>query len=199
MMSTWFYGMATGFSLIVAIGAQNAFVLKQGLKQQHILWICLICAISDSILILFGVLGFASLIEKNQQWVAWAKYFGAAFLLLYGLSHLWAAYKNQSSMATAEREETSWLKVILLCLAMTWLNPHVYLDTVLLVGVISLQFNAHPYLFAGGVMLSSWIFFFSLGYGARLLLPLFQSARSWQCLDILIAMMMTAIAYQLVF
>jgi L-lysine exporter family protein LysE/ArgO len=196
-MVTLLSGMATGFSLIMAIGAQNAFVLKQGLKRQHILSICLICALSDSLLVLLGVLGFATLIEQHPMMVQMAKYLGAVFLLLYGLVHLRTALKGQSGLEVACSVHKSWPELMLMCLAMTWLNPHVYLDTVLLVGVISLEFQQDVYGFAAGVILSSWIFFFSLGYGARLLLPFFQSRQSWQRLDLGIALMMGWIAWQL--
>ncbi|EKU56664.1 MULTISPECIES: LysE/ArgO family amino acid transporter [Acinetobacter] len=196
-MTAFFYGLGIGFSLILAIGAQNAFVLKQGLKQQHVFWVCLICALSDSILIYLGVTGFSKIVVDFPLIVTLAKYFGAAFLFLYGLRNFYSAIQNNSGLNPSEIEKDSLLKIIGMCLAFTWLNPHVYLDTVILVGSISVQFADQIYLFAAGTILASWIFFFALGYGARALLPLFKKASSWRVLDVLVGLMMWAIATKL--
>ncbi|MFI8035167.1 LysE/ArgO family amino acid transporter [Acinetobacter sp. ABJ_C3_5] len=196
-MTAFFYGLGIGFSLILAIGAQNAFVLKQGLKQQHVFWVCLICALSDSILIYLGVTGFSKIVVDFPLIVTLAKYFGAAFLFLYGLRNFYSAIQNNSGLNPSEIEKDSLLKIIGMCLAFTWLNPHVYLDTVILVGSISVQFAYQIYLFAAGTILASWIFFFALGYGARALLPLFKKASSWRVLDVLVGLMMWAIATKL--
>ncbi|ENX04751.1 LysE/ArgO family amino acid transporter [Acinetobacter courvalinii] len=196
-MTAFFYGLGIGFSLILAIGAQNAFVLKQGLKQQHVFWVCLICALSDSILIYLGVTGFSKIVVDFPLLVTLAKYFGAAFLFLYGLRNFYSAIQNNSGLNPSEIEKDSLLKIIGMCLAFTWLNPHVYLDTVILVGSISVQFADQIYLFAAGTILASWIFFFALGYGARALLPLFKKASSWRVLDVLVGLMMWAIATKL--
>ncbi|MGN5765218.1 LysE/ArgO family amino acid transporter [Acinetobacter calcoaceticus] len=196
-MTAFFYGLGIGFSLILAIGAQNAFVLKQGLKQQHVFWVCLICALSDSILIYLGVTGFSKIVVDFPLIVTLAKYFGAAFLFLYGLRNFYSAIQNNSGLNPSEIEKDSLLKIIGMCLAFTWLNPHVYLDTVILVGSISVQFANQIYLFAAGTILASWIFFFALGYGARALLPLFKKASSWRVLDVLVGLMMWAIATKL--
>ncbi|UUM29013.1 LysE/ArgO family amino acid transporter [Acinetobacter colistiniresistens] len=196
-MTAFFYGLGIGFSLILAIGAQNAFVLKQGLKQQHVFWVCLICALSDSILIYLGVTGFSKIVIDFPLIVTIAKYFGAAFLFLYGLRNFYSAIKNSSALNPSDIEKDSLLKIIGMCLAFTWLNPHVYLDTVILVGSISVQFVDQLYLFAAGTILASWIFFFALGYGARVLLPLFKKASSWRVLDVVVGLMMWAIATKL--
>lgn len=196
-MTAFFYGLGIGFSLILAIGAQNAFVLKQGLKQQHVFWVCLICALSDSILIYLGVTGFSKIVVDFPLIVTLAKYFGAAFLFSYGLRNFYSAIQNNSGLNPSEIEKDSLLKIIGMCLAFTWLNPHVYLDTVILVGSISVQFADQIYLFAAGTILASWIFFFALGYGARALLPLFKKASSWRVLDVLVGLMMWAIATKL--
>jgi len=198
-MTVFFYGLGIGFSLILAIGAQNAFVLKQGLKQQHVFWVCLICALSDSILIYLGVTGFSKIVVDYPLIVTLAKYFGAAFLFLYGLRNFYSAIHNNAGLNPSEIEKDSLLKIIGMCLAFTWLNPHVYLDTVILVGSISVQFADQIYLFAAGTILASWIFFFALGYGARALLPLFKKASSWRVLDVLVGIMMWAIATKLLF
>ncbi|ENX36226.1 hypothetical protein F889_00385 [Acinetobacter colistiniresistens] len=197
-MTAFFYGLGIGFSLILAIGAQNAFVLKQGLKQQHVFWVCLICALSDSILIYLGVTGFSKIVVDFPLIVTIAKYFGAAFLFFYGLRNFYSAIKNSSALNPSDIEKDSLLKIIGMCLAFTWLNPHVYLDTVILVGSISVQFVDQLYLFAAGTILASWIFFFALGYGARALLPLFKKASSWRVLDVLVGLMMWAIATKLI-
>lgn len=196
-MTAFFYGIGIGFSLILAIGAQNAFILKQGLKRQYVFWVCFVCAFSDSILIYLGVTGFSKMIVDFPIIVVLAKYFGAIFLFLYGLQSFYSAIKNNSILTPSEIEGDSLIKVISMCLAFTWLNPHVYLDTVLLIGSISVRFTDQTYLFSVGVISASWIFFFSLGYGSRVLQPLFKQAISWKILDILIGTIMWSIAISL--
>ena len=197
-MSFLLLGFFTGFSLILAIGAQNAFVLKQGLKQQYVFWVCFICALSDSILIYFGVTGFSKVIANFPLLLTVSKYFGAAFLFLYGLRNFYSAIKNSSSLNPSDIEKDSLLKIIGICLAFTWLNPHVYLDAIILIGSISVQFSDQLYQFAAGTILASWIFFFSVGYGAKMLLPLFKRATSWKILDVLIGITMWTIATMLI-
>ncbi|WP_404231152.1 LysE/ArgO family amino acid transporter [Acinetobacter venetianus] len=197
-MSAFVYGLGIGFSLILAIGAQNAFVLKQGLKQQYVFWVCFICALSDSILIYFGVTGFSKVIANFPLLLTVSKYFGAAFLFLYGLRNFYSAIKNSSSLNPSDLEKDSLLKIIGICLAFTWLNPHVYLDAIILIGSISVQFSDQLYQFAAGTILASWIFFFSVGYGAKMLLPLFKRATSWKILDVLIGITMWTIATMLI-
>lgn len=197
-MSAFVYGLGIGFSLILAIGAQNAFVLKQGLKQQYVFWVCFICALSDSILIYFGVTGFSKVIANFPLLLTVSKYFGAAFLFLYGLRNFYSALKSTSSLNPSDIEKDSLLKIIGMCLAFTWLNPHVYLDAIILIGSISVQFSDQLYLFAAGTILASWIFFFSVGYGAKMLLPLFKKAASWKILDVLIGVTMWTIATMLI-
>lgn len=198
-MYIFLQGFAVGMGLIVAIGAQNAFVLKQGLKKQYIFWICLVCALSDAILILLGVLGFASIIEKTPEILIIAQYFGAAFLFFYGAQHFYTALtQNQTLIATEQSEQNLW-KLLAICLALTWLNPHVYLDTVILLGSISTQYAAAKMNFALGAITASFIFFFALGFGARLLQPIFKRPNAWKVLDILIAIMMWGIAFNLIF
>lgn len=196
VLQTALQGFLVTMSLTVAIGAQNAFVLKQGLKQQHILWICLVCAISDTILIMAGVFGFSQL-GTEQVWVEWVKYFGAAFLFFYGAQHFYRALCVQQQMDESAAQEVTVMKIISMCLAFTWLNPHAYLDT-MLIGAISMSFDDFKYVFALGAILASWMFFFCLGYGARLLKPLFQDYRAWKVLDLIIAVTMWSIAYSLV-
>lgn len=199
MLSSYLQGFAIGFSLILAIGAQNAFVLKQGLKQQHIFWICLLCALSDATLIALGVFGFAALMQQFPMMITIARYAGALFLMVYGAQHIKQALQaNQSIQLDAQSEQSLW-KILGICLALTWLNPHVYLDTVVLLGSISTQFAQMKLYFALGAISASFLFFFALGYGARLLLPVFENAKAWQILDVMIAVVMWSIALSLVF
>jgi L-lysine exporter family protein LysE/ArgO len=198
MLQSYMQGLAVGFSLIIAIGAQNAFVLKQGLKKQYVFWICMVCAASDSILILLGVLGFAKIVQTHPEFVDWAKYFGAIFLVVYGAQHFIQAFKKSTGLVPSDNNESKLFKMIMICLALTWLNPHVYLDTVVLIGSISTKFESSAVYFAIGAVTASWLFFFSLGFGARFLLPFFQNQRSWQILDFMIGLVMWGIALSLV-
>jgi len=191
------FGFSLGFSLILAIGAQNAFVLKQGLKGEHVLLVCLICALSDALLILAGVSGFHVLVASFPQVVEIARFGGALFLFIYGLLSFYRALRVQQGLQPSEIRSNSAWQSALTCLAFTWLNPHVYLDTVILLGSVSTQFGDRVAWFAGGAMTASFVFFFALGYGARLLRPLFAASRSWRILDFLIGIVMWAIAYRL--
>jgi L-lysine exporter family protein LysE/ArgO len=198
-MQALLFGFSLGFSLILAIGAQNAFVLKQGLKNEHVLLVCLICALSDALLILIGVSGFHLLIGSFPALVEVARFGGAAFLLVYGLISFYNASRVQQGLQPSELRSNSAWQSALTCLAFTWLNPHVYLDTVVLLGSVSTQFGAQVTWFASGAMAASFVFFFALGFGARLLRPLFAEARAWRILDFLIGCIMWAIALRLVF
>lgn len=190
-------GFALGLSLILAIGAQNAFVLRQGIRRVHVLPIVLTCAVSDAILVTLGVAGFGALVEK-LPWLEWVmRLFGAAFLIWYGLMRLYSAKKGGQALAVDGGTTESLRSAMLTCLAFTWLNPHVYLDTVMLLGSVSTRYAEHGFAFGLGAVTASFVFFFSLGYGARLLRPLFQRPRSWQVLDAGIAVTMFAIAARL--
>ena len=189
-------GFLLGLSLILPIGAQNAFVLRVGLRGEHVWAVCLACAVSDAILILAGVSGFSQ-ISAALPWAEDAlRYFGAAFLLAYGARSFRDAFRAETLKASAATPE-SLKRVVLTCLAFTWLNPHVYLDTVVLIGSISTQFADNRGLFAIGAMLASFTFFFSLGYGARLLKPLFARPVTWRILDIAIGVIMWVTAARL--
>ncbi len=191
-------GFATAFALILAIGAQNAFVLRQGLARSHVFWLCLLCATSDAILITAGVLGFGvivTLYPMLPKIMAWG---GAAFLIVYGALRLWAAWKGEYAMQMSGQSANLWA-TLATGAAFTWLNPHVYLDTLGLVGAVSTQYTdvAEKTAFGVGAVTSSFVFFFSLGYGARLLAPVMQSARAWRILDVLIGLVMWALAAKL--
>ena len=198
MLSAFFPGLLLGLSLIVAIGAQNAFVLRQGLRGEHVLAVCLTCAASDALLILVGVGGFA----QAGSWVPWletaTRYAGAAFLFAYGLRSFWAAARSGGALAPADTVPVSLGATLATCLALTWLNPHVYLDTVVLLGSVSTQFAANKGLFAAGAMTASFVFFFSLGYGARLLRPVFARPGAWRVLELGIGIVMCTISVALV-
>jgi L-lysine exporter family protein LysE/ArgO len=198
-MDTFIYGFSLGFSLILAIGSQNAFVLKQGLKGEHLLLVCLICATSDAILILIGVSGFHVLVSNYPGVVSIARYGGSIFLFVYGLRSFYNARHSSSALNPSDIVSNSWVKSALTCLAFTWLNPHVYLDTVVLLGSISAQFAGELFYFTTGAITASFTFFFVLGYGAQLLRPIFARARSWQILEVLIGCIMWAIAAKLLF
>lgn len=197
MLQSYMQGLAVGFGLIIAIGAQNAFILKQGLKKQYVFWLCTICAASDSILILLGVFGFSQLVESHPEIVNGAKYLGVTFLLIYGAQHFIQAFKTSASLLPSENNETQLFKMLCICLALTWLNPHVYLDTVVLMGSISTKFESTALYFASGAITASWVFFFALGFGARFLLPIFQNTTAWKILDFIIALVMWGIAISL--
>ena len=191
-------GFATAFALILAIGAQNAFVLRQGLVRKHVFWLCLLCATSDALLITAGVLGFGYIVTLYPllpQIMAWG---GAAFLLIYGATRFWAAWRGTYAMQLAGQSAGLWA-TLATGAAFTWLNPHVYLDTLGLVGAVSTQYTdvAEKTAFGIGAVTSSFVFFFSLGYGARLLAPVMQSARAWRIFDVLIGVIMWALAIKL--
>lgn len=194
---TFLAGFSLGLSLILAIGAQNAFVLKQGIKQQHVFAVCFVCALSDAILISFGVAGFGGIVKAFPQIEIIARYAGALFLWFYALLSFKSAF-TASHAITPEGETTiSTWKAILMCLAFTWLNPHVYLDTVVLLGSISTQYAPEQMQFAIGAITASFVFFFSLGYGAKLLAPIFEKPRAWKILDFIVGLTMIILSVPL--
>lgn len=197
MTPSIFAGFALGFSLILAIGAQNAFVLRQGLRREHVFVLCLTCALSDAILIAAGIAGFGTLAEAVPWFETVMRYGGALFLIWYGLRSFWAAWQGGAAMEIGSGPTTARRTALLTVLAFTWLNPHVYLDTVVLIGSISAQYDDRLG-FAIGAVTSSFVFFFSLGYGARILTPIFTRPRAWQVLDVVIGLVMLAIAFKLV-
>lgn len=191
-------GFLLGLSLIVAIGAQNAFVLRQGLLRRHVLAVCLVCALSDALLIAAGVAGFGALVVRHPALPQLMTWLGAAFLAFYGLDRLRAAARPHA-LHPADRPAGSLRAAVLACLAFTWLNPHVYLDTVVLLGGIATRFApADRLLFALGAMTASFAFFFALGYGARFLAPLFERPAAWRWLDLGVGLTMWALALGLV-
>ncbi|EGU36096.1 LysE/ArgO family amino acid transporter [Vibrio scophthalmi] len=196
-MSTYLAGLALGLSLIIAIGAQNAFVLKQGIQRQHVFLVCLLCAASDAILIAAGVAGFGVLIKQFPNLELFARYGGALFLFWYGLRSLYSAWNTNHALTPHGDSQANAKRTAILCLAFTWLNPHVYLDTVVLLGSISTQYEPNKLHFALGAISGSFLFFFTLGYGARLLAPIFRHPRSWKVLEAIIGIVMLLLAAKL--
>jgi L-lysine exporter family protein LysE/ArgO len=195
--AVFFQGLAVSAGLIVAIGAQNAFVLAQGVRGAHRLQIALACASSDALLIALGVGGAGALIASQPALLALARWGGAAFLLVYAAMALRRAWHGESMTLPADSQQSVW-RVLLATLAVTWLNPHVYLDTVVLLGGVAAQLPAQErFTFGLGAALASWLWFFALAYGARLLAPLFTRPTSWRVLDTSVALVMLAVAYQL--
>lgn len=197
-ISVMLTGFMLGISLILAIGAQNAFVLKQGLKQQHVFVVCLICALSDALLISAGVAGFGAIVKQFPLIEQVARYGGAAFLLVYSMLSFKSAFTAKHAMQAKGNDVGSATAAILTCLAFTWLNPHVYLDTVVLLGSISTQYEGQQLSFATGAVIGSFVFFFALGYGAKLLIPVFKKPNAWKVLEFIIGGVMLALAISLV-
>lgn len=192
-------GCGTGAGLIIAIGAQNAFVLKQGIMKSHVFIVALLCAIIDAVLIALGVGGLGKLITSVPYLLDITKYGGAVFLFYYGFRAFRSAYVAGQGLQIDESFEHPTLKVtILTLLAMSLLNPHVYLDTVVLLGSIGAQFEElERALFAIGAMVASFLWFFSLAYGASYFAPLFKKPRAWRILDICVGVIMWVIAISL--
>ncbi len=160
-------GFTIGLSLILAIGAQNAFVLRQGLRNEYVLLVVLVCALSDAALIFFGASSFRQILVQVPWIDPVMRYGGAAFLIWYGAKSLYSAARSNASIVVANEPRMPVRYVLATCLALTWLNPHVYLDTVVLIGTISTRFPGQEILFASGAATASLVFFFSLGFGAR--------------------------------
>ncbi len=187
-------GFVLSLTLIIAIGAQNAFVLRQGLRREHVGVLVLFCAVADAVLMAAGVAGLAGLLGERPQLARALAAAGAAFLLAYGLRALWRS-RRPSALQAAADGALSRRQALAQAAAFTLLNPHVYLDTVLLVGSVGAQQPAGgPPWFVAGAALASAVWFSALGYGARALAPLFARPRAWQVLDALIGITMLALA-----
>ena len=190
-------GLLTGLSLIVAIGAQNAYVLRQGLLRQYVGPVVAICSLSDLVLIAAGVAGIGAIVQRAPTALTVVRWLGVAFLTAYGVRSLWRA-RHAGTLTASVEEEPRLRGAVLQATALTWLNPHVYLDTVLLLGSIAAHHGpSGKWWFAAGAGLGSIVWFTGLGYGARLAAPLLSRPRAWQVLDVLIGLTMLTIAYQL--
>ncbi|MCK2024821.1 LysE/ArgO family amino acid transporter [Microbacterium sp. SSW1-47] len=217
-MLTVLAGLGLGLSLIVAIGAQNVFVLRQGIRREHVLAVVIVCAVSDAVLIAAGVAGLGFLLQAAPWLVVVARVAGALFLFGYGLLAARRAWRggevlavdasspadgtgtgrSAGGTATAIRSGTRLAPVLLTVLALTWLNPHVYLDTVLMLGSIAATHGEQRWLFAAGAILASALWFTALGFGARYLGRWLRTERSWRVLDAVIAVIMVALAVSLI-
>ena len=198
MLTTLLAGLGSGLSLIVAIGAQNAFVLRQGIRREHVGPVALLCALADALLIAAGVLGIGTLVERAPAVLDVVRWGGVSFLLCYAALALHRAVHPEVLRAGESRDGVSLGAALTTAAALTFLNPHVYLDTVLLLGSIANQHGDDGrWVFAAGAALGSFAWFFGLGYGARRLAPLFANVVAWRVLDALIALVMTVIALSL--
>ena len=191
-------GLLAGLSLIIAIGAQNAFVIRQGLTKKYVLLTVLICAFSDAILIALGASGLGALIKSNKNILEFVRWFGVIYLLWFAFKSAKSVLKkevlNSAGEASADRKS-----VILTVLALTFLNPHVYLDTVILLGSISNQFGTDKWFFVIGAMLASFIWFTAIGFGAKSASRFMSQPIFWKILDSIIALVMVSIAAFLAF
>ncbi len=199
MIEAAIHGYLTALSLILAIGAQNAFVLRQGLRREHVGAVVAVCAGSDAVLIAAGVGGFGAM-SRIAPWLGEAmRWAGVAFLLVYGALRFRAAARGGEALKPAPGAAAPLASVLATCLVLTWANPHVYLDTVVLLGSISAQYAPHGLAFGVAAMLGSFSFFAALGYGARFLAPLFARPRAWVWLEIGVGLTMWALAAGLAF
>jgi len=198
VLSPFIAGFFLGGGLIVAIGAQNAYVLRQGLLRNHVFWLCLFCAASDATLIALGVAGFGAFVASSPTLLKYVAVFGAVFLVWYG----WIALQRvlrPGTLEAAQGQKPDLGTALATMAAFTFLNPHVYLDTVVLVGGYSAQYpDPGRVIFGVGAALASFVWFFSLGYGARLLEPVFRKPMAWRILDSLIFAVMWLLAAMLV-
>ncbi|MCF6370633.1 LysE/ArgO family amino acid transporter [Rhizobium halophilum] len=194
MVSAILSGFALGASLIIAIGAQNAFILRQGLIRRHVFVLCLICALADALLIAAGVAGLGTIVAQSPLLITIVTWGGVIFLGAYAVKAFLRAWRPTAMVAGAP-EGTTLKAAVLTCLAFTFLNPHVYLDTVVLLGSLSAAFEGRERLaYGAGAVIASFVWFFSLGYGARLLAPLFARPAAWRALDVLIGIIMSLLA-----
>lgn len=188
-------GLAAGAGLIIAIGAQNAFVLRQGLQRHYVGAVVSVCILADVGLILLGVAGMGLVVQQHPGLLQWLRFAGAVFLAGYGVLALRRAWQGESGLQPTGDGALSRGRVVLACLAFTLLNPHVYLDTVVLLGSLSTHYDGDArWLFAAGAASASVLWFLSLGYGARLLLPVFRSPLAWRVFDVAIAVFMLTLA-----
>jgi L-lysine exporter family protein LysE/ArgO len=191
-------GFGLGLSLIIAIGAQNAFVLRQGLRREHVLAVVVVCAASDAILIFAGIAGLGALIGQAGWALVVVRIVGAAFLTWYGIRSARRAIKPGALEANEGGDGMTLAAAISTMLALTWLNPHVYLDTVVLLGSIGGTYGDLRWWFGLGAATASIVWFSALGFGSRALRPLFAKPIAWRVLDIFIAVVMFALAASLI-
>ena len=190
-------GLGLGFSLIVAIGAQNAFVLRQGLRNEHVFWVCLVCAVSDAVLMLVGVLFFDQIAGLLPWLDNGLRIAGAIYLAYYALGRFKAAFHNSSALEMASGVSASIGHTLVSVALLTWLNPHVYIDTVMLVGSVASGFGDERWVFAAGAISASFVFFFLLGFGAKRMGGWLNRPHAWRILDATIGALLVLITLQL--
>ena len=192
-------GFGVGAGLIIAIGSQNAFVLKKGIMKQHVFITALTCSIIDMLLIILGSMGLGTIISKTPILMISATLFGIVFLSMYGIKSFMAVFQSKSLNSEEDKEDSTSLKVTLITLlAFTLLNPHVYLDTVVLLGSIGARYPIVDRTnFVIGACMASFVWFFGLAYGARFFSPLFKKDITWKILDFVIGCVMLTIVYKL--
>ncbi|MEL6584836.1 MAG: LysE/ArgO family amino acid transporter [Pseudomonadota bacterium] len=198
MLTAALAGFSLGLSLILVIGPQNAFVLRQGLRREHVSAVALVCSLSDALLIIVGVGGLAAA-QSSLPWLGPVMlYGGVGFLLWYGgRSALSALRPSNDALLPTDAPSTALIPTLLTCLALTWLNPHVYLDTVVFLGAVASQYDGNRVGFALGAIAASFLYFYALAYGARLLRPIFAKPVAWRVLDGFIAAVMWGLAVKL--
>lgn len=192
-------GLLVGFSLIIAIGAQNAFVIRQGLARQHVILVAAICAVADAVLIAAGIAGLGAIISGLPWLLEGIRWFGVLYLAWFGIRSLRSVLQTQKLESADEPAAASAKKIVLATLGFTLLNPHVYLDTVILVGSVANQFADNRWIFGFGAMTASLIWFFGLGLGARAASGLMSKPVFWKILDSIIAVVMFSVAAFLAF
>jgi L-lysine exporter family protein LysE/ArgO len=193
MTSPALIGFASSFTLVVAIGAQNAFVLRQGIRGEHVLAVVALCTVSDTALIAAGVAGFGVLVTAHPEAITIARFGGAAFLIGYGILAAMRAARP-TALTPSEGAPQRAVSVVLTCLTLTFLNPHVYLDTVVLLGTLANEHHDGRWLFGTGAIAASALWFTTLGFGARRLRRMFATPAAWRVLDGLIAVTMLGLA-----
>lgn len=193
-----FAGFIASAGLIIAIGAQNAFVLRQGLLQRHVGIVVATCAFGDIALIICGVAGIGALVERSPTLLQVMRFGGAAFLTVYGLMAAKRAWQGTGGMTAQAGNAVTWRRILMTCLAFTFLNPHVYLDTMVLLGGLSTRYTGNSQIaFAIGACIASVAWFSTLGFGARFLQPAFKNPRAWRILDSVVAIFMLSLALAL--
>ena len=196
MNAAFVSGFSLSFSLILAIGPRNAFVLRQGLLRKHVFPIAVFCATSDIILILLGIFGFGFIISDFDDLSQYMFIIGGIWLSGYGILRLKGAYMADSFLEASNEEESDLKLALTNCAVLTWFNPHVYIDTLILIGTVSIRFE-DTIQFGLGACLASVLFFFSLAFGARVLSPFMSSKKAWQILDIVIGIVMISLSYSM--
>ena len=197
MSTDLFAGFALSLSLILAIGAQNAFVLLQGLRRAHVGAVVAICCLSEAVLIFTGVAGFGTIATRAPWAIEAMRWGGAAFLVVYGLRSLRAAWSETEALEAGGGAEQSLKAAVATALVLTWANPHVYLDTLGLIGAVAATYGDGRWAFGTGALSASVLFFVVLGYGARMLAPVFARPVAWRALDTIVGMTMLALAAKL--